>query len=78
METVPTLPDDEAAKRSQRTDYLRHQGMEIKELFMQFVAERPEIDLSNDDDLTPEQEEAWHHYSATLLAYHESERLANG
>ena len=77
METVPIISGSEAAKRSQRTDYLRHQGMEVKELFMQFVAEHPEIDLSNDDDLTPEQEEAWQAYSATLLAYHESERLAN-
>lgn len=67
---------DETAKRSQRTDYLRHQGMEVKELFMQFVAEHPDIDLSCDDDFTPEQEEAWHAYSATLLAYHEAERLS--
>lgn len=71
------LPGSETLQRSRRTDYLRHQGMEVKELFMQFVAERPDIDLSLDEDLTPEQEEAWHTYSATLLAFHESERLAN-
>ena len=77
METVPIVPSGETRQRSQRTDYLRHQGMEVKELFMQFVAEHPDIDLSRDDDFTPEQEEAWHAYSATLLAFHESERLAS-
>lgn len=63
------VPGDKILIRSQRTDILRKQAMDVKELFMQFIATRPDIDLDRDDDLTPEQEEAWRLYSATLLAY---------
>ncbi len=64
----------DTSRRSLHTDKLRKQGMEIRELFCQFLAEHPDIDMSEDMDLTLQQEQEWDAYCAPVLASHEAER----
>ncbi len=68
-----SFSDEARRATSLQTDKLRKQGIERLRLFHTFLAEHPDIDLSDDMQFTPEQGAAWDSYSADMTRIHTEE-----